>query len=1258
MILKGTLNIELFTDEAVDVPLALQGGVITAALLDGKPARLKATMVQPEPQPAPQQAAAQQAESPVASDGNSLLTLLVEGKGRHQLELTVRVAVARQGGWRSARAAIPYAAATAVRLTVPTAQTSVRRPLGETMLTETTLADSQTLETTLQPGGRLDITWRGKISPGSVDQALTATSAALVDVREDGIRVAWQVSLTFGQTERGTFRLAVPAEYLVEKVDGKNVRGWDTQPDGDQVLLTVELLKAVKQNEEMTIHLSHRGAVASAAQNALTTPFVSVPDAALHRGVVQIRRSPILELQTTETAGVSRTDGGAITQQLDPQLSELQSPLGIRDYQAYEFNATPFRVDLTATQIAPRLAAQLRTIFRIGETESALESEIELSPQQRAIYSVEVALPADLKLEQVTARGLTDWALVTLNDRPVLRAFFSAGQTGSFPLSIRGKLSDHTASQAIDLPRLEVLNVGQQHGTIAVQVDPSLDARATELQQCQNVLLDRVAIWLNDEQRPLARLALEYQNEQYAGKIQVTPREPRVVCNTVTNVRVTYREIQETILLDFRIQEAGIRQVAFRLPARLQDANISALRLRQKSITPVAGEDFVRVQLDLQDAVTGDYRVVIENDRAITPGRQTAPLPLIDLGSVNSRYVTLENAGRDEIVIDGTPAMEAVVRPSRQWEQLAARLQGGDFATAYVATNTGATAEFGYQTKQRAMVSTAGATIGLARTELVLDASGAYRASMLLKVDNRTEPYLEIRLPGDAQLWTAHVAGRPVKPARSVGSTDDSLLRIPLIKTAEGDLDYPVVLKYAGKFDGLGVLAPLQFPIIRTENIHIELSQVKLHLPEDYHWYQFDGTATRVRGEEDFVAGYVAYQTQQVEKLTQIIRASNEFSKSRAVYNVGRLGEELQQLQSDRGRGESNEQLRSNLYSNARVLEAATQEIEELEKLDVQVTDNRERLNTFFEQQQNGLSRNSVTRLGGNFAAEVQPPAPAEPAAPGVDAATKFDQNWFGRAVQPPPADESEKPAADAKGLAAPLSKKRLQQAESYRVQQQMKMPEDGDAAKQVFQAQPGSQEGGRGGQEADRLLQRGLGTKSELNRAYMDKIQQLAEHDQEISGQQQGQQQAPQTESQFTAGDQDADFLDLTTSTGTPQQGLAGLASLDFELPERGQVFYFTTPRGDVTITARPLRGELGQRLVNLLWLAAIALALAIVMAVVRRLTRSRTGFVVSVIFLCGMGLLMIMMFTFPLFGLAMFFGGILLAVDGWQRPRTAAAN
>ena len=62
-----------------------------------------------------------------------------------------------------------------------------------------------------------------------------------------------------------------------------------------------------------------------------------------------------------------------------------------------------------------------------------------------------------------------------------------------------------------------------------------------------------------------------------------------------------------------------------------------------------------------------------------------------------------------------------------------------------------------------------------------------------------------------------------------------------------------------------------------------------------------------------------------------------------------------------------------------------------------------------------------------------------------------------------------------------------------------------------------------------------------------------------------------------------------------TPLQrgvGRAGLSSLDFQLPERGNVFYFSTPRGEVEITVRPVESQLVQRVINLGWLLGIILA------------------------------------------------------------------
>ena len=82
----------------------------------------------------------------------------------------------------------------------------------------------------------------------------------------------------------------------------------------------------------------------------------------------------------------------------------------------------------------------------------------------------------------------------------------------------------------------------------------------------------------------------------------------------------------------------------------------------------------------------------------------------------------------------------------------------------------------------------------------------------VIRVDNATEQFLEIRLPEGAALWTARVAGEPVKPTRLPDATDLRRVRIPLLKTAPGDLYYDA--------DGQGGVAAVQVALIGSSKTH------------------------------------------------------------------------------------------------------------------------------------------------------------------------------------------------------------------------------------------------------------------------------------------------------------------------------------------------------------------------------------------------------------------------------------------------------
>ena len=65
-----------------------------------------------------------------------------------------------------------------------------------------------------------------------------------------------------------------------------------------------------------------------------------------------------------------------------------------------------------------------------------------------------------------------------------------------------------------------------------------------------------------------------------------------------------------------------------------------------------------------------------------------------------------------------------------------------------------------------------------------------------------------------------------------------------------------------------------------------------------------------------------------------------------------------------------------------------------------------------------------------------------------------------------------------------------------------------------------------------------------------------------------------------------------LATQAGVGNAEPTGYASLDVEIPTDGSKyneFLFTTPRGDLTITARPVSNFLTTRLAGIVWLAGI---------------------------------------------------------------------
>ncbi len=1236
LLVEGRMEIDVFVEERTEIPLGLDGGVFTRAELDGKPARLSVpTPVVPTANAAPAKQTAQQTEQQVpAIESKPIVLVHVEGKGRHVLEFTVRMRLQRRGGWRTVRSRVPTAPVAAIEFRVPQAQTEVLLQDVEDRLAQKTEKAGEAIRTALGPDGTLSVQWRPSVAEGVVDHSLTAESNAMLDVQEDGVRLAWGLQLEFRRSQHEQFSVRVPKEYLVERIDGTNVRGWEVENGAADNKVTITLLKAAEGREEFTLHLWLGQAMVGADPTQFTTPTVRVDGAALHQGRITVRRSPILDLRVEGVSGASRTD--VLDDADDKELASEESPWGIRSFQAYRFGNANFEIRLSAQPVKARMSANVQSVLRITEYERSLECRVRYASVNRKMYRAEVLLPEGFELQDVSAPGDFEWSVTDREGRPKLAVLLASGQQGSVTLVFEGRLPREDASQDVTIPNVQILGVPFSSGQMAVQVDPAYDVAAGDLDGCRTSLRSLVTNWVSKEQQHVTAVALSLVRPDYSGLLRLTQRQPDVHCETITNICVTDRALEETIILDYRIEHAGVREVSFLLPSWMADAKIRVPMLRQKTVEPENDEEDspIRVRLELQDEVMGGLQVLVENDRTLETGSDLrAAIPKVLKGERFDAFsvrqsVALEKAERERASLDNisfdegaSVGLERLNRRQLQWAQLKSVL-GDRVIEAFEVKGNAEEPQLVFRARRFEARETTDARIGAAEARFVLDGSGAYRAEQLFWIDNKTEQYLEIDIPRGAELWTAQLwsfvawaahengepaAGEPLKPTKAPATAGQRRVRIPLVKTEEGDLDYVIRLQYSGTIGKIGTFTRFDLPFIQPIGMKVDHSQVRLFVPET-HRFDFDDTMTLVQDEWDLRADRSAYATKKLEKFNDVLREGNPYAKARALNSVAVLNES-QTRYDDYG---ANERFQSELRRNQAVskeVQIAAGEVEQ--SLQETVTfDNRDRLREQVDEQTNYFAKNVVQGLESNFKADraaARGTMASSSADSGSFNALWLDDNRLSNEPEVVAGKKAEKPSSavelKAKGRVARGRESALgrDKADSAKLANpgvsQKKMPAQADG-KDKDEAQK-RLVGGRGLPKDEKGLEA-------INRYRARHMQQqqavagsIANMDQPADafgiepgrrggvggmggggmrgeggaqfGNQMGQANQPLPQialgtAQVSAGQAPQQSLPAGTAAPLP----AGLASLDVDIPFRGREYRFTTPQGDVRVTGR----------------------------------------------------------------------------------------
>ncbi|GIW90505.1 MAG: hypothetical protein KatS3mg109_0937 [Pirellulaceae bacterium] len=1122
--MEADLSFYSLVDKPTSVTLPFDGMVLGEAAQGSPTARWEIAAPAAERSPHP--------------NGGSLLVHL-SGKGMHRVTFTLYFRVERVGGWRVVTGVLPAPVTSSLQCVVHEAPSEIRIS-GVADRTAWDIATAgDTIDTSLVPGARLRLQWRPKTGSVPVDTALTTTSQAVLDVLEDGLRLAWQSHLEFRQGRRDEFTFLLPAGYLVERVSGANVRGWNQVVEGDQTRLRVELLRTATESEQVLLYLSQRWTLPDDAPREFLVPSVQVEGASMQQGRLLVRRSVLVDLQLLEADGVTRADvDPEAADQLVQQAGNEERLLRVKAFQGFQFSRLPYRLRVRAAWLQPELRSQQQGVLRVSERQWKWQTRFVIQHRGMPVHQLKFRLPAGLEIAEVSQ---PEWVITKQDSHQLLTVYFGSGQVDQVVVELTGSAVPRQAEDPIELPVIHVSGASEEKSQWVVQADPAFRLQVIELRGGEVIPLEQTSSWFSSGAPIVAGggLALSFGTGEYAARLAVARRQPVVRCVTLSNVSFTEQAIEETVLLEWQVLEAGINELVFRLPSRFQEARLDVPALRGTSVIPVAAaadaQPQVEFRVQLQDDLLGTIRLVAKLDLPLADQAHSAPIPVVLTGEVTRQYVTVQNSGRDELVVVEQAEVDGLVWGQTPWRDLVQL----DVAYGFQVRSGAVSPRVLLRLQPQSQLQTVTARLGYAETIIVVDASGEYRARHEWRVENRTEQFLKVELPAEAALWAVHVAGQPVKPAQPDQTSATGQIWIPLVKTDDADADYPVILVYAGRLALPAQAGTVSFPLPRSTNIHTEIHQVTVYLPENYHWFDFRGAAP-LQGEEEYGSAYTRYLQEQVSRLTQAFQSKSHYKKMRALQS-------LKIIESEVAQDEQSIRQRSVKGGDALALiqQAQQQIVEQLPAADAESLgqlQNRQMIERLYSEQLGFRAKNTVTRGEIDFGRSAGIPAS------GATGAPMINERWFASNLSAASGEPSRQQSRDLPSD-SPQPQKAARDDERLRALNlelqadlgQARRP--GTTGKPQAAAAPGGFAGGT--------------------------VPQAAQPPASAAGE------AAQAAGTLTAPSVSESRGQL--AAGSPIR--RGMASLELEIPQRGQVYYLRGERGRVEITARVVQRELSER-------------------------------------------------------------------------------
>jgi hypothetical protein len=870
--------------------LPISGLAVTQAALEGKPAQLQS--------------------------GPNGMVLMVPGGTSGRLELAAVMKPEYLGRRGSASFSLPPLPGAVMTVVLPENDLELEVDQIEAAPAKRIVNGSVEYTFGLGMTRKLALRWLPKLGGGAADRTLSATSQHDVYVFHWAIVGVSRITYDFSSGQYDRFALLVPPGTMVTELEGTNIR--DFRDMGEQTveervfrLIEVRLHRAAQKQYEMTARWLARHAEGGLRPEEPTElSLIRAGAVSRESGTVTLHSAGGMGVKVAQVTGGRRADVQADKELPGAELTSDRARVVARYYWPYR----PFALFVQLSRPAASPKVHLDQLVRINTDRVELLVQANLKAEQGKLFGASFLLPEGYELLSAVGPAVANFyersGAEGDPDGSFLHIMFHRGQDDT-------QVALALVRRNVDLDPFEVPAVlyldpeGQpqagQKGRLAVQVAASLEAQTAASGNLRPILPATLRDWLDEKTIQSVQFAYTYEAADPSLALTVRQMPTTIRAEVFAGLVVRATAAVYTYRIRYNIAGSPVDHLSFRLPseyARLVSVESQAMRGVTQSD---AGDGQTTWTVTLINDVTGVVDVAVNFVLPIDPSTSVLQIaPLATEAPAGYRaIVAVQNMSRHETNVKDRTNLSDLAASEQQ------RLLPREMRESlqYVFESFEDTWLLNLEFKPAKMATRIQAVVDLLELTTVVDRSGRCRYEAKAALQNRSEQFLRVKIPQGLRLWSANVAGQPVKPVMAEDSAGADVL-IPLVKTSPGGLPYDVYFYLAD--DGarplvtpLNGITRLKPPSISIVGIPVTQTTWSLRLPGGYRYMRPGGNMSPVAGTVEVLSLGIEAKIEQLKRLERTYRdvAGSSFRTEQAaksnwdVFNK-KLADEIGQAQS------------------------------------------------------------------------------------------------------------------------------------------------------------------------------------------------------------------------------------------------------------------------------------------------------------------------------------------------------------------------